>query len=303
MMQLGFNTAILPDLDLDTVVDFAAETGYECLEVCCWPISKAERKYAGVTHIDVTQLDQAQADAIMEKAAAKGISFSGMAFYPNILSPDAEYAQGCIDHLLRVMDAAVMLKVDTVNTFIGADPAKHAEHNFEQFAQVWPPIIKEAESRNLKIGIENCPMYFTFDEWPGGKNMAYSPPIWRRMFETIPSPNFGLNYDPSHCVWQFIDYLAPIREFKDRIFHVHAKDLKIEERKLNDAGILSLGWNQPKLPGLGDVNWGQFFSELTDAGYAGPVCVEVEDDAYAPELEKRKASLRVSYNVLKPYFG
>jgi sugar phosphate isomerase/epimerase len=169
---------------------------------------------------------------------------------------------------------------------------------------VWKPLVQFAEDHGRRIGIENCPMLFTKDEWPGGKNLAHSPAIWRRMFEDIPSESFGLNFDPSHLVWQQIDYVGPLYEFRDRIFHVHAKDAKVDKAKLNDVGILAtpLRWHFPKLPGLGDVEWGKFLSALTDIGYRGPVCIEVEDRAFEPELDRRKAALRLSRNYLSQYF-
>jgi sugar phosphate isomerase/epimerase len=165
--------------------------------------------------------------------------------------------------------------------------------------------VKYAEKRGVKIGIENCPMFFTDDEWPGGKNLASSPAIWRRMFEEIPSDNFGLNYDPSHLVWQFIDYIKPIYEFKDRIFHVHIKDAKVLRDKLNDVGILAtpLSFHRPKLPGLGDVDWGKFFSALTDIGYDGAACLEVEDRSYEGSLQMRKRSLIQSREYLKQFLA
>jgi sugar phosphate isomerase/epimerase len=124
------------------------------------------------------------------------------------------------------------------------------------------------------------------------------------MFEEIPSPSFGLNFDPSHLVWQQIDYVRPLYEFPDRIFHVHAKDARVDKTSLDDVGVLAtpLEWHRPKLPGLGDVDWGRFLSALTDIGYRGPVCIEVEDRAFEPELARRKAALRLSRNYLAQYF-
>ena len=153
------------------------------------------------------------------------------------------------------------------------------------------------------MGIENCPMLFTADEWPGGKNLAVSPSIWRRMFEAIPSPSFGLNYDPSHLVWQQMDYIAPLRKFADRLVHVHAKDVRLDRERLDDVGILAtpLEYHSPKLPGLGEVDWGRFFSVLGDVGYRGPVCVEVEDRAYEGSLESRKLALRQSCTYLRQF--
>ena len=146
-------------------------------------------------------------------------------------------------------------------------------------------------------------MLFSRDEWPGGKNLGTSPAIWRRMFEDIPSPNFGLNYDPSHMIWQHMDYVQPIRDFASRLVHVHAKDVRLDQHRLNNVGILAhpSEYHTPKLPGLGDVNWAKFFYALTDAGYRGPVCVEVEDRAYEGSIELRKASLTQSERYLRQF--
>jgi sugar phosphate isomerase/epimerase len=164
-------------------------------------------------------------------------------------------------------------------------------------------LVRHAEGKGVRIGIENCPMLFTRDEWPGGKNLAISPAVWRRMFTEIPSPSFGLNYDPSHLVWQGMDEVQPIREFGDRISHVHAKDVRVHRDRLDQVGILAypLEFHTPKLPGLGDVDWSGFFAALTDIGYRGPVCVEVEDRAYEGSLEDRKRSLIQSARYLRTW--
>ena len=302
-MQLGFVTAILPDLPFEEVVSFAASAGYKCIEVMCWPVGKAERRYAGVTHIDVGSLDQAKVAQIQETCANAGVRISGLGYYPNPLVADRNEGQAYIDHIKKVIDASALLGVNVMNTFVGRDPVLSVDENWPRFMEVWPGIIQHAADKGVKIGIENCPMSFTRDEWPGGKNLATTPAIWRRMFEAIPNENFGLNFDPSHLVWQQMDYLAAIREFAPRFHHVHAKDARVEWHKLNEVGIMAypLQYHTPKLPGLGDVNWGKFFSVLADSGYDGPVCVEVEDRAYEGSLEKRKASLIQSQRYLSQF--
>ncbi|MCX7825671.1 MAG: sugar phosphate isomerase/epimerase, partial [Verrucomicrobiae bacterium] len=208
-----------------------------------------------------------------------------------------------VEHIKNVIRAAELLEVGVVNTFVGRDWTRSVDDNWPRFLKTWKPLVGFAEDRGIKIGIENCPMFFTRDEWPGGKNLAHSPAIWRRMFEDIPSKNFGLNFDPSHLVWQQIDCAKALREFGPRIFHVHAKDARVDRDRLADVGILTtpLKFHTPKLPGLGDVNWGQFFSVLTETGYSGPVCVEVEDRAYEGSLELRKAALRQSHSYLRQF--
>lgn len=299
-MQLGFVSAILPDLALEEVLEFAAGTGYSCVELMCWPKGKAERRYAGVTHIDTAALD---AGRVAELAAEHGVSISGLGYYPNPLSPSEEEAQVAQQHLRRVIEAARTLGVGVVNTFAGRDWTKSVDDNWPRFRAVWSELIRFAEDHGVRVGIENCPMLFTRDEWPGGKNLAVSPAIWRRMFDEIPSANFGLNFDPSHMIWQRMDYLAPLREFAAKLFHVHAKDARVDVARLNEVGILAHPnqYHTPKLPGLGDVNWGAFFSALSDAGYRGPVCVEVEDRAYEGSLELRQASLRQSFRYLSQF--
>lgn len=302
-MKLGFVSAILPELSLADVARTAAATGYDCVELCCWPVSKAERRYAGVTHVDVSEFDGDLAAQVNETMARAGVSISGLGYYPNPLAPDAVESQRYIDHLQKVIRAAKLLGLSQVNTFIGRDWTKSIDDNWPRFREVWPPLIKLAEDCGVRIGIENCPMFFTRDEWPGGKNLAISPRVWRRMFEEIPSASFGLNYDPSHMIWQQMDYLAPLREFKDKLFHIHAKDVRLDRAKLNEVGILAHPneYHTPKLPGLGDVHWGEFFSVLGDVGYRGPVCVEVEDRAYEESLASRQAALTQSATYLRNF--
>ena len=146
-------------------------------------------------------------------------------------------------------------------------------------------------------------MLVTRDEWPGGKNLATTPVIWRRMFSDIPSQHFGLNYDPSHFVLQHMDPESPLREFQDKLFHVHAKDVKLRRDRLNDVGILAhpLEWHQPRIPGFGEMNWGRFLGALRETTYRGPVCIEVEDDTFGKTLAGRQQALRVAGNVLRPY--
>ncbi len=302
-MKLGFCSAILPDLSLEEIIEFASDEQFECVELMCWPKGKAERRYAGVTHVDVTNFDQNAARRVQDIVGSAGIEISGLGYYPNPLAPDPAEAQVYVEHIKRVISAAELLGVGQMNTFVGRDWTLSVDDNWPRFLETWKPLVKFAEDHNVRIGIENCPMLFSRDEWPGGKNLATSPVIWRRMFEDIPSKNFGLNFDPSHFVWQRMDYLKPLREFVDRIFHVHAKDVRVDTDRLDEVGILAfpLQFHTPKLPGLGDVQWGRFFSVLGEAGYQGPVCIEVEDRAYEGSLELRKASLRQSGYYLRNF--
>lgn len=303
MIELGFASAILPELSFNEVLKIAADIGYDCVEVMCWPVSKAERRYAGVTHIDVTKLDAVGIRAIADEVQRTGVTISALGYYPNCLSPDLEEASRSVEHLRRVIEAAPLLGLNRVNTFIGRDYTKSVDANWERLLDTWRPVVALAEEKQVRIGIENCPMLFSADEWPGGKNIATSPAIWRRLFEDLASDNLGLNYDPSHLVWQHINYIKPLRDFAKYLFHVHAKDVRLDRDQLDEVGILAhpLKYHTPKLPGLGEVNWGKFFSTLLDIGYRGPVCVEVEDRAYEGSLETRIDSLRQSHRYLRNF--
>ncbi len=300
-MQLGFVTAILPELSLEEVLSFAAKEGFRCVEVMCWPVGKAERRYAGVTHLDVTSFGKSEAARTNELMEKYGVRISSLGYYPNPLCADSAERDIYAEHLRRVIKASAQLGLKVVTTFIGRNHLESVEKNWKLFESVWKPLIAFADEHEVRVGIENCPMLFSEDEWPGGKNLAISPEIWRRMFEAIPSKNFGLNFDPSHLVWQKIDYVRALYEFKDRIVHVHAKDDKTVADRLYERGIQGLGWHIPKLPGFGDVEWNKFFSALTDIEYRGPVCVEVEDRAYEYSLEGRQRALRQSIQFLKQF--
>lgn len=302
-MQMGFVSAILADLTLEQVLAFAAEEGFECVEVMCWPPGGADRRYAGVCHLDVSNFTADQAKQVKNLVRQSGVHISGLGYYPNPLHADAAHRATVSQHLRKVISAAKLLGLPVVNTFIGRDHSKSVEDNWPLMLEVWRPIVKHADECGISIGLENCPMLFSNDEWPGGKNLPVSPALWRKLFAELNSPKLGLNFDPSHLIWQHIDYARCIREFGPRIVHVHAKDTRIDADKLYEVGILGFGWHTAKIPGLGDVNWGQFFSALSDTGYRGPVCIEVEDRAYEGSLEDRKRSLRQSKRYLEQFIS
>lgn len=302
-MKLGFVSAILDWMSFEEVIDTASSLGYECVEVACWPCGKAERRYAGVSHIDVDELDDGKAAHILEYCRSKQVEISSLAFYPNTMDGDLEKRAANIEHLKKVILASEKLGVGMVTTFIGRDQTKTVEANMELFREIWPDIIRLAEEHHVKVAIENCPMLFDGDQWPGGQNLATTPKIWREMFAAIPSDYFGLNYDPSHFVWQMMDYIQPIYEFRERIFHVHYKDIKVYPQKLKDVGIMAypLEYMEPKLPGLGDVDWGRYVSALTDIGYDGFTCVEVEDRAFEADRERILDSLKLSKRYIEQF--
>ena len=302
-MKLGFVSAILPEKTFEEVIDFAAENGYQSVEMMSWPTGKAERRYAGVTHINIDTMDQARAAEIIDYTEKKGVEISALSYYPNLMDPDPEKRKEAKNHLKKLIKNVKQLNVDTVNTFVGRDPKKSLSESMAEFTAIWPDIIRLAEDSGVRVAIENCPMLFTEDEWPGGKNLATTPAIWEDMFSIIKSKNFGLNYDPSHFIWQRVDYIQPIYDFKEKIFHAHVKDIKIYEDKLNRVGIMAvpLDYCSPKLPGFGDVNWEKYFAALKDVGYAGHVAVEVEDKAFEETLEDRLKALVISKQYIEKF--
>ncbi|MGB9343318.1 sugar phosphate isomerase/epimerase family protein [Trichococcus sp.] len=302
-MKLGLVTSILDQSDFKEMIDIVAENGLDCVEVACWPAGKAERRYAGVSHIDTESLTQEKADELNAYASSKGVEISALAYYPNPLDENPEKRRLAIDHLYSVIDAAALLEVNMVTTFIGRMPSKTVSENLAEVAKVWTPIVKHAEEKNVKIAIENCPMLFTEDEWPGGQNLMTTPALFRKVFELLDSDHIGLNFDPSHFVWQQMDYIKPLYEFKDKLFHVHYKDIKVYPEKLADVGIMAtpLQYMSPKLPGLGDVDWGKYVSALTDIGYAGYTCIEVEDKAFEKDYAAVKTSVRQSAHYLRNF--
>ena len=302
-MKLGFISSILDTYSFEEVIDTAAALGYECVEVACWPKEKAARRYAGITHIDIEALTDDKIAYINEYCSRKKVEISALAYYPNTITDNEKERKKAVDHLKAMINAAPKLHIDTITTFIGRVQNLTVEENLKIFKEVWTPIIKLAEEHKVRIAIENCPMLFGPDQWPGGQNLMTTPAIWRKAFELIPSDFFGLNYDPSHFVWQQIDYIKPLYEFKDKIFHVHYKDIKVYPDKLNDVGIMAypLDFMSPKLPGLGDVDWGKYVSALTDIGYDGYSCIEIEDKAFEGSTERIIDSLRISYRYMRQF--
>jgi len=304
-MKLGLVTAILDNLDFEEAFDLMSTLGFECAEVACWPKGKAERRYAGVSHIDVARVlkDDDYANFIIDYSQNSGVEISSLAFYPNTMDSNLEKRKANVEHLKTVIKASAKLGVNMVTTFIGRDQNLSVEENLKLVKKVWPPIIKLAESLGVKIAIENCPMLFGKDQWPGGQNLMTTPAIWKEVFKILPSKNLGINYDPSHFVWQQIDYVKPLYEFKNKIFHVHFKDIKVYKDKLNQCGIMAypLDFMSPKLPGLGDVNWASFVSALTDINYNGYACLEIEDKAFEGSDEAKFKSLVLSRDYISQW--
>ncbi len=302
-MKLGFLTAPFADTALTDVADWAQSVGFEALEVACWPRSSGPtRRYAGTSHIDVDGLTETQAQETVAALAEKGIAISGLAYYPNPLHPDPAHREAVAAHLRKVIAAASLMGVGVVNTFCGGDASKDLDANWEVALAVWPDLVAHARDHGVKLAFENCPMIFSADEWPGGHNIAYSPHVWRRILEAW-GGDVGMNYDPSHLVWQMIDPGRFVREFGGHILHAHAKDLMIDRDGLYERGILSagIGWQVPRMPGLGEVDWSLYFSTLYRAGYDGPVIIEHEDRQFEGSDARVKQGFLLARDVLRPW--
>lgn len=302
-MKLGFLTAPFLETPLMDVADWAAANEFDSLEIACWPSSAdSARRYAGTSHIDVAKLGQSEASDIVGEIGAKGLTISGLGFYPNPLHPDPQVRGAAITHIKKVIDAARLMSVPFMNTFMGGDPAKSLDENWQDALEIWPDIVRHAQGSGVRITIENCPMIFSRDEWPGGNNIAWSPHIWRRILEQW-GGTIGLNYDPSHLVWLMIDQGRFIREFGQHILHFQAKDVEIDRDALYERGTLSsgIGWQIPRLPGLGDADWGEIFSNLYRVGYDGDCIIEHEDRRFEGTDALVKRGFLLARNILRPY--
>ena len=302
-MRLGLLTAPFPETPLKDVVDWSVANGFESIEIACWPQSTGPtRRYAGTSHIDVANLSPSQATDLRAEIEANGLHISGLGYYPNPLHPDRAHREQVIGHLGQVIVAAGRMGVPFVNTFMGGDAARTQDENWERALEIWPDIVRQAQDNGVRLTIENCPMIFSKDEWPGGHNIAWSPYIWRRILDQW-AGTVGLNFDPSHLVWLMIDQERFIREFGPHILHMQAKDLMIDRDGLYERGTLSagIGWQVPRLPGLGDVDWSEIFSALYRAGYDGDVIIEHEDRGFEKTDELIKRGFLLARDVLRPY--
>ncbi len=265
-MRLGFLTNFN-----DTALALAREAGCTSLEIGVGPGSP----------LDAAAGDRAQIGRAQQALADAGIKISAFGRYCNMLHPDPGKRQDNVAYLLKLIDQAAAMSVPVVSTFAGALPGKSIPDTMPEFKQVWTPIIKHAEERGVKVAIENCPMFCGYPFY--GMNIAYKPQAWDLMFEAVPSPNLGLEFDPSHLGWLHVDYVRAVRTYGARIYHVHAKDVEILRDRLATESIYGQRWWRFRIPGWGEVDWQRFIAALLDVGYQGDLNIEHEDPVFSGE--------------------
>jgi sugar phosphate isomerase/epimerase len=302
-MKLGFLTACLPQVPLADIAAWAAENDYGALEVAVWP--KVGGRDFEASHIDVAHFDDAQAADVTDVFAKHGLTLSSLAYYENNLHPDEERREEIAAHLLHAIDAAAVLGVQTVGTFIGRHPGLSVKENVALAEQTFPRLVDYAGERGVKIIIENCVMEgWHPDGYPG--NIAYSPELWEWMF----SLGLYLNYDPSHLLWIGIDPVTALKPYVDRIPHAQAKDTQLDPLARDRYGFFGKtlsrehpwdeGWWRYRVPGLGQVDWSGVVDALYEGGFTGVLSVEHEDPVWGGTEEKVKQGLRIAHRTLSP---
>lgn len=302
-MKLGFLTACLPQVSLEAIAEWAAAHDYDALEVATWP-STGSRDFEA-SHIDVANLTESDAEKTKALFDKHGLEISSLAYYENNLHPDEARRGEIADHVRANIDAAALLGVPYVGTFIGRDPSRSVKENLELGGRVLPPLVEYAGERGVKIIVENCVMEgWHPDGYPG--NLAYSPELWEWMF----SLGFYLNYDPSHLMWLGIDPVEALKPYVDKIPHAQAKDAQLNPRARNQYGFFGksftrddpwdTGWWRYRVPGLGDVDWKAIVDTLYEGGFAGVLSVEHEDPVWGGDEEKVKQGLIVAHRTLRP---
>jgi sugar phosphate isomerase/epimerase len=306
-MKIGFLTACLPQIGLEELVKWAAESGFQSLELAAWPVESDRDYQAG--QIDAANFDEDNAAKVKELFIHYQLTISAMAYYDNNLHPDLKLRQSYIDHLKNVIDTAYLLDVNLVGTFVGGRPDKSPTENIKEIGKVFKDILKYARDKDVKIMIENCPM-FNWVQFGLPGNYAYSPELWDALFNEIPNENFGLNFDPSHLYFLGIDYIQAVKDYSMKIFHAHAKDTKLIPEGRYRYGIpgkqlqtepWKSGWWQYRMPGLGKIDWKRFISTLQEYGYDHVLSIEHEDPIWEGSEEKIKTGLKMGQKHLAQF--
>lgn len=246
-------------------------------------------------------------DAPLERAelvlkAGLAVGAIGLGRLP-LLSPDADTRAEAGRQAAELIDRAAALGIRRAMIPHGKDPALSAEQNLERFKQVYGPLADHAARHAFTLAMEN---------WPGwGMNMPISPEWWEKLFEAVPSPGLGLCLDPSHLVWLGIDVLAATHQFGQRIVYAHAKDTELLPQQRYRYGIfgrafgpeagLARGWWRYRLPGYGEIHWGQFITALIESGYDDVLAIEHEDRLWYGDAERNKQGLLLAKKYLEQF--
>lgn len=282
-MKIGFLTGVLGNLDFERLVKWASGVGFKALEVSAHP---------GSRHIDPRRIVEYGVGDVKKVLEGADVAISSLAHYPNNLDPNLEVRRRNVDYLKVMVDACVKLDVSVVCTAVGS-PGRVWDVGVDKaiavYSEVFGPMADYAEAHQVKIAFEN---------WPGGGwNLAYSPEMWLRMFNALPSKALGLNFDPSHLVWQQIDYIGAVKRFGDRVYHTHAKDTEIHYQTLADVGIYGGGWWRYRIPGWGEIDWASYITALREVKYGYVLSIEHEDPTLGAE-DGLKLGLRFLSNLL-----
>ncbi|HLK60828.1 MAG TPA: sugar phosphate isomerase/epimerase [Chthonomonadaceae bacterium] len=260
-MYVGILTGPFSREPLEVVAAFAGEYSFGGLEIVAGP---------GSQHIDTNGFTAERAHAINDLMMRRNLQISSVAAYTNPTDSNPEQRQKNLQTIHNAIDAAVLLGVDVVCTLAGMPVAGKDRFKTieEDCAQVFPPLLEYAQSKGVKIALENW--YATNIQHLGH---------WEKLFQAVPHANFGLNFDPSHLVHQDIDYLEAVDKFANRIFHTHGKDTEIKAHVKRIVGNQGHGWWRYVIPGLGVIHWGEYIAALRRNGYNGVISIEHEDSA------------------------
>jgi sugar phosphate isomerase/epimerase len=306
-MKLGFFTACLPSWSLEQVAGYAADQGYQCLEVAAWPAAPGRDFEA--PHLPVATWTGADTEATLALLDRTGLEISSLGYYENNLIGDPGRRQEIRTHLLACVDVAQALGVPYVGTFIGRDPARTVVENMAEAERTFPELVDYAGERDVRLIIENCVMEgWHPDGYPG--NIAYSPELWEWLTGEL---RLFLNWDPSHLAWIGIDPVETIRPFASHIVHMQAKDVELFPDRRNRFGFYGAvdkggnpwhtGWWRYRVPGRGVVDWPKVIDRLYEVGFTGAVSVEHEDPMWGGTPEKVVEGLRIAYGTLRPLIG
>lgn len=279
-MKLGYLTGFNED-----ELKLALSIGYDGLEVHAksWPaedLQSADRR-------------KEAASRALELAGKHDITITALAHYKTGSAP----AQERIAAYRDLLDFCAQMKVEALTTMSAGDPESSLEDNVRIWKDTFGETARIAEDKGVKIAFEN---------WPGlsattpykSVNFGFTPQAWEMMFDAVDSPALGLEFDPSHLVWQFIDYIDAVKRFGERIHHVHLKDTEILDGALSELGTFSRGWWRYRIPGFGVIDWAEFISALKEVGFDGGAAIEHEDPVFAGE--RRVEGLKLGCNHLRP---